>query len=170
MNPTIFKDNWHLLTGEQFVSLFKEQFTEVTIEPNFAIVQRLKMLEVATLELMENRSSSTVYRIKQYDEVYQIFQSNGEYFVYDTEDYYNAETVDKLLKSYIKKEPVFTISDVSKNRMVVERLKPPRFCVTFEGNESKNVVWIDKEPDNVSTIANLMRKAGAFYNSYKTRR
>lgn len=170
MNPTIFKDNWHLLTGEQFVSLFKEQFTEVTIEPNFAIVQRLKMLEVATLELMENRSSSTVYRIKQYDEVYQIFQSNGEYFVYDTEDYYNAETVDKLLKSYIKKEPVFTISDVSKNRMVVERLKPPRFCVTFEGNESKNVVWIDKEPDNVSTIANLLRKAGAFYNSYRTRR
>ncbi|HPV55479.1 MAG TPA: hypothetical protein PKW61_00005, partial [Tenuifilaceae bacterium] len=110
MNPTIFKDNWHLLTGEQIMSLFKEQFTEVTIEPNFAIVQRLKMLEVATLELMENRSSSTVYRIKQYDEVYQIFQSNGEYFVYDTEDYYNAETVDKLLKSYIKKEPVFTIS------------------------------------------------------------
>jgi len=170
MNPTIFKDNWHLLTGEQIMSLFKEQFTEVTIEPNFAIVQRLKMLEVATLELMENRSSSTVYRIKQYDEVYQIFQSNGEYFVYDTEDYYNAETVDKLLKSYIKKEPVFTISDVSKNRMVVERLKPPRFCVTFEGNESKNVVWIDKEPDNVSTIANLMRKAGAFYNSYKTKK
>jgi hypothetical protein len=170
MNPTIFKDNWHLLTGEKIVSLFDEHFDDVTIQPNFTIVQRLKMLEVATLELMENRSSSTVYRIKQYDEVFQIFQPNGDYFVYDTEDYYNAEIVDKLLKSYIKKEPVFTISEVSKNRMVVERLKPPRFCVTFEGNESKNVVWIDKEPDSVSTIANLMRKAGAFYNSYKTRR
>ncbi|HPI43698.1 MAG TPA: hypothetical protein PLH91_00570 [Tenuifilaceae bacterium] len=169
MNPIIFRNNWHLLTGEQIISLFKEQFTEVTIEPNFAIVQRLKMLEVATLELMENRSRSTVYRIKQYDEVYQIFEMNGDYFIYDTEDYYNAEIVDKLLKSYIKKEPVFTISEVSKNRMVVERLKPPRFCVTFEGNESKNVVWIDKEPDNVSTIANLMRKAGAFYASYKRR-
>ena len=65
MNPTIFKDNWHLLTGEQIVSLFDEHFSDVTIQPNFPIVQRLKMLEVATLELMENRSSSTVYRIKQ---------------------------------------------------------------------------------------------------------
>lgn len=170
MNPTIFKDNWHLLTGEQIVSLFKKHFTEVTVEPNYAIVQRLKMLEVATLELMENRSSSTVYRIKQYDEVYQIFEMNGEYFVYDTDDYYNAKEVDKLLQAYLKKEPVFTISEVSRDRMVVEHLKEPRFKCVFADDEYKDTIWIDEIPSDVSKIAKLLRKAGAFYKSYKIRR
>lgn len=169
MNPTIFKDNWHLLTGEQIVSLFDDHFSDVTIKPNFPIVQRLKLLEVATLELMENRSSSTVYRIKQYDEVFQIFQPNGEYFVYDTDDYYNAEEVDKLLQTFVKKEPVFAITEVSRERMVVEHLRPPRFKCVFADGEYKDTVWIDKPPLDVSLLAKLMKKAGSFYKSYKRR-
>ena len=74
MKGVIFRNDWHQLGLKQIDDLFNELFSDVAIQPGIEIVNRLKMLEVGTLEILEDRSSSTVYRIRQTDEVFQIFQ------------------------------------------------------------------------------------------------
>ncbi len=167
MKGVIFRNDWHLLTGQQIVDLFDEHYDNVTIQPNFDIVRRLKLLEVATLEIMEDRSGSTVYRIKQYDEVFQIFQPNGDTFFYDTDDYYNEKPIDNLIKSYTQKEPVF-VADLQPNGdTVITYTKEPRFRITYKkgANSSEDITFID-QPKDFSIIPKLLRKVGAFYASY----
>jgi hypothetical protein len=166
MKKQIFRNDWHMLTGEQIVNLFDQNFYDVTIQPNQKIVYKLRSLEVATLELLENRSSSTVYRIRQTDEIYQIFQPNGDTLIFDTEDYFSSKPIDELLTAYSKKEPVFRGEKQSNGFVLIEHLKEPRFKAFFDGNEFKNILWIDEQPLDVSLLAKLMRKAGAFLKSY----
>jgi len=169
MKGVIFRNDWHLLTGLQIVELFDKNYDDVTIQPNIDIVKRLKLLEVATLEILENRSCSTVYRIKQYDEVFQIFQPNGDTFFYDTDDYYVEKPIDDLIKDYAKKEPVFKALNQPNGDVIVEHLKQPRFKICFKkgAKSSEDIVWLDGMPTDFSIIPRLLRKAGAFYNSYK---
>lgn len=166
MKREIFRSDWHMLTGEQILSLFNDHFPSVTIQPNIDIVERLRVVEVATLELMENRSASTVYRIRQYDEVYHLFQPNGDCFLYDTEDYYTEQEVDTLLQRYVKKEPVFRFNEQKGPVVEVEYLRQPPFRCTFENGEYKGTTWLGEEPTDISLIARLLRKAGAFYSQY----
>lgn len=168
MKGVIFRNDWHLLTEQQIVDLFDEHYDDVTIQPNIDVVSRLNLLEVATLELMENRSGSTVYRIKQYDEVYQIFQPNGDVLLYDTDDYYSEKPIDDLIKEYIKKEPVFVAYLQPNGDTVVMYTKEPRFKITFKKGaiSSEDLIFID-EPKDVTRVPKLLRKAGAFYNSYR---
>ena len=88
MKGIIFRNDWHQLGKKQITELFNEHFTGVTIQPGENILERVKMLEVCTLEILEDRSSSTVYRIRQTDEVFQIFTPDGKLLNYTTEDYY----------------------------------------------------------------------------------
>lgn len=162
----IFRNDWHMLTGQQIVDLFDKNFPNVTIQPNREIVFRLKSLEVATLEILEDRSCSSVYRIRQTDEVFQLFQPNGDCFYYDTDDYFMAEPVDTLERSFIKKEPVFKGEKQPNGMILIEHLKEPRFKALFDGTEFKNMVWLDDQPQDISVIARLMRKAEAFLKSY----
>jgi len=168
MKGVIFRNDWHLLTGLQIVDLFDKNYDDVTIQPNIDIVKRLKLLEVATLEILENRSCSTVYRIKQYDEVFQIFQPNGDTFFYDTDDYYVEKPIDDLIKDYAKKEPVFVAEMQLNGDTVILYTKEPRFKITFKkgANSSEDVVFLNKPPTDFSIMPNLLRKAGAFYASY----
>jgi hypothetical protein len=82
MKGVIFRNDWHKLGLKQIDSLFNEFFGDVAIQPGIEIVNRLKALEVGSLEILEDRSSSTVYRIRQTDEVFQIFQPGGDFFRY----------------------------------------------------------------------------------------
>ena len=109
MKGVIFRNDWHLLGLKQIDSIFNELFNDVSIQPGIEIVNRLKMLKVCSLEILEDRSRSTVYRIRQTDEVFQIFQPDGDLFRYTTEDYFQKEPSDELVKEYIKKAPVFKI-------------------------------------------------------------
>ena len=113
MKGVIFRNDWNLLGLKQIDNLFNELFSDVAIQPGIDIVNRLKMLEVCTLEILEDRSSSTVYRIRQTDEVFQIFQPDGKLFIYTTEDYYLQKPIDELVKGYSKKDPIFKIEKVS---------------------------------------------------------
>lgn len=166
MKGVIFRNDWHLLSGQQIVNLFNEHYSDVTIQPSFKVVGRLRMLEVGTLELMENRSSSTVYRIKQFDEVYQVFQPKGEVLKFNTEEYYAAKEADTLLQTVIKKEPVFKVESVTGDKVVVMHLKNPRFRALFINNSCDRVEWIDPQPLDALLLAKLMNKAGAFFASY----
>lgn len=166
MKGVIFRNDWHLLGLKQIDSLFNELFSDVSIQPGIEIVNRLKMLEVCSLEILEDRSSSTVYRIRQSDEVFYVFQLDGDLFRYTTEDYYLKEPIDELVKEYIKKAPVFKIEKVSDRRDVIHHLKPPRFSALFIDGTFDKVEWIDLPPEDVSQISKLMRKMGAFYASF----
>ena len=166
MKGVIFRNDWHLLGLKQIDSLFNEFFSDVTIQPGIEIVNRLKTLEVCSLEILEDRTSSTVYRIRQTDEVFQIFQSEGDLFRYTTEGYYQAEPADELVKEYIKKAPVFKIERVSDHREVVHHLKPPKFSAIFIDGTFDKVEWIDQPPEDITQVTKLMRKMGAFYASF----
>ncbi len=97
MKGVIFRNDWHLLSGPQIEDLFVEHFTSVTIEPNKDIVTRLRELEIATREILENRSSSTVYRIRQTDEVVHLDQPSGVTYKLKPEKYYSRLPHDELL-------------------------------------------------------------------------
>jgi hypothetical protein len=166
MKGIIFRNDWHQLGEKQIKDLFNEHFTGVTIQPGDSIVKRVKMLEVCTLEILEDRSSSTVYRIRQTDEVFQIFKPDGKLLNCTTEDYYLQKPVDDLVKEYSKKDPIFKIEKVSDIRDIVHHLQTPKFRALFIDGTFDKVEWIDQPPEDISQIPKLLRKMGAFYSSY----
>ena len=166
MKGIIFRNDWHLLGEKQIADLFNEHFSNVAIQPGIDIVKRLKMLEVCTLEILEDRSSSTVYRIRQTDEVFQIFRPDGKLVTYSTEDYYLEKPVDNLVKEYSKKDPIFRIEKVSDLKDIVHHLKSPKFRALFVDGTFDKMEWIDQPPEDITQITKLMRKMGAFYSSY----
>jgi len=166
MKGVIFCNDWHLLTSPQIAGLFAEHFTGVTIEPHKDIVTRLKELEIATLEILENRSSSTVYRIRQTDEVFHMDQSRGVTYKLNTEDYFSRQPLDELLTNYVRKEPVFKGDYAGDGKYIIEHLKEPRFRALFINGSCDRVDWIDQPDIDASKLEKLMRKMGAFYTSY----
>ena len=166
MKGVIFRNDWHLLKPTQIDSIFNEHFADVAIQPGIDIVKRLKMMEVCTLEILEDRSRSTVYRIRQTDEVFQIYQPDGKLFSYTTEDYYLQKPIDDLVKEFSKKDPIFKIEKVSDLKDIVHHLKSPKFRALFVDGTFDKVEWIDQPPEDISEIPKLLRKMGAFYTSY----
>jgi hypothetical protein len=166
MKGVIFRNDWHLLSQKDIDSLFYEHFADVAILPGIEIVKRLKMMEVCTLEILEDRSSSTVYRIRQTDEVFQIYQPDGKLISYTTEDYYLQKPIDDLVREYSKKDPIFKIEKVSDFKEIVHHLKSPKFRALFVDGTYDKMEWIDQPPEDITQIEKLMKKMGAFYTSY----
>ena len=166
MKGIIFRNDWYLLGEKQIADLFNEHFSDVAIQPGIDIVKRLKMLEVCTLEILEDRSISTVYRIRQTDEVFQIFQPAGNILSYTTEDYYLKKPIDDPVREYSKKDPIFRIEKVSDLKDIVHHLKPPKFRALFVDGTFDKMEWIDQPPEDISQIEKIMKKMAAFYTSY----
>lgn len=166
MKEIIFRNDWHLLSLKQIDSLFNEHFAAVAVLPSIDIVKRLKIMEVCTLEILEDRSSSSVYRIRQSDEVFQIFKPDGKLLSYTTEDYYLQKPIDDIIKEYSKKDPIFKIEKVSDFKDIVHHLKSPKFRALFVDGTYDKMEWIDQPPEDISQIEKLMKKMGAFYTSY----
>ena len=166
MKGIIFRNDWHQLGLKQIDSLFNELFRNVAIQPSIEIVNRLKMLEVGSLEILEDRSQSTVYRIRQTDEVFQIFAPDGKILSYTTEDYYLQKPDDDLVKEYTKKDPIFKVEKVSDMKDIVYHLKTPKFRALFVDGTFDKLEWIDQPPEDISHIPKLLRKMSAFYTSY----
>lgn len=167
MKGVLFRNDWHLMSQKQIINLFKLYFTEVTVQPSIDIVDRLKMMKVCTLELLEDRGSSTVYRIRQTDEVFQIFKSDGKFYSFNTEGYHLQKPSDELIKEFIKKDPVFKIEKVSEFKDIVHHLKSPKFRALFVDGTYDKMEWIDQPPEDISKRGKLMKKMGAFYTSAK---
>lgn len=166
MKGVIFREDWHLLAGPQIEGLFSEHFKDVTIEPNMDIVTRLKDLEIATLEILENRSNSTVYRIRQTDEVFHLDQLSGVMYKLNTGEYFSQQSLDELLMNYVRKEPVFKGDYAGDGKYIIEHLKEPRFRALFINGSCDRVDWIDQPDIDASKLEKLMKKMGAFYTSY----
>jgi hypothetical protein len=158
--------SWHYLTGTQIVAAFNDAFPGVAIAPCMQIVQQLKDMEVGTLELLEDRTGSAVYRIRETGAVYQVCQPDGTLFEYDDYDsYLEEDPVDELISAYATREPVHVLQRVGDDIWVI-RNKPPRFRAKYTPEDRLNnlgvIEWIDKAPDNPMKLISLLRKAAAF--------
>lgn len=167
INKSVFCDHWQHLSNDEILQLF-DTLPKTTIMPNLQVVFALKEARIATLELLEDRTFSTVYRVRQTDQVFQIFQPDGKTFEYDTFSYETEKPIDELKRAYVTKSPVFRIVSNVNDKVTIEHLKMPRFVAVFEkGNFlEKELEWIDPPGTDVMAVAKLMRKVGAFYSSY----
>jgi hypothetical protein len=165
----VHSQQWYLLTDKQMADLFHANFKSVTILPNIALIHRLKVLRSATLECLENRTCSTVYRIRQTGMVYQICQSGDDpgLFEYDSFESYQANNpIDELIEAFISKDLVHIIRE-TEGVLYIERLKFPRFRAKYvPGRDNlQSIEWIDEQPINNKTFS-LFRKAEAFISNY----
>lgn len=178
-SPSIYHHAWHKLSNEQIVNLFDQTFgnsirpatsgagVQVTIAPNLTIVNGLRQLGTATLELLENRTGSTIYRIRETGIVYQLCQPNGDLFEFDDyDDYRSAEPIDSEMTIYYAKRTKFTV-EKKDGKLYISHHEPPLFTAQWVGgmNGVDNIVW-HEQPQSISEVAKLLRKAGAFMNSY----
>lgn len=179
MRKLIHNQNWNYLTNRQIADQFNQTFghsghpaddgTSVTIQPNLHIVSELRSLESATLELLENRTASSVYRIRQTGIVYQLCQPNGELFEFDDyNDYLQADAVDELIQEYADKPVKFTVRKTEDGKVIVTHHEPPPFTAEWVGGDIgvTNIQWQEPPPHNIMQLARLMRKLGAFMRSY----
>lgn len=168
MRIQIHSQHWHKLSNEEIVRFFDESFDTMTIQPNMNLVFYLRILKSATLEVLENRTSSTVYRIRQTGFVYQICQPNGDTFEYeDYESYLQEEPLDKPIEIFAPKPLKFTAETIN-GELIITHLEPPHFKAKWIGG-FKGFDFIEEPNFNsldVSKMAKLLRKAGAFVNQY----
>lgn len=172
MSKQIHSDHWHMLTSQQIVELFNNNFSGVTIAPSEDIVMRCKIMEIATLECLENRTLSTIYRIRQTGEVYQLTRPRGEILEYDNyESYLAYNPIDEPLEIFTSKDPVHVLENIN-DVLYIKRLKFPRFVAKYSENslnDLSEISWLDQEPDTLE-IAKLLRLARAFLTNYLTKK
>ncbi|MEP6513654.1 MAG: hypothetical protein ABJA79_07285 [Parafilimonas sp.] len=99
LKKTIHHQNWNSLTRPEILNLFKETFDGVRVLPDNKIALELRALHSGTLLCLENRSGSTIYKIGQTGNVYQVF-TQGAVQYDDYEEYQLADETDELLMIY----------------------------------------------------------------------
>jgi hypothetical protein len=160
---------WHKLDNSMIADIFQKNLSEMTIQPGQIVVNDLKIAGFAMLEVIENRTASTVYRIKQTGLVYQVCQPNGDTYEFaDVEDYRQEVPIDELMAEFIVKDIKFTAQTNEHGELWITRHEPPRFKARWVGGLEglDNIQWIDQPGDDVMKLAQIMRKAGAFINAY----
>lgn len=157
----INRSNWDFLTNEEIVELFDRHFPDVAIQPNMEVVNELRRLCIADLELYENRTGSSVYRIRQTGEMFQIEMYEGKTFRYDdSEAYQDDKPFDQLIESFASEDPKYIFSE-SPDGLVIKRTKPPRFTARYIPDKLNNIdiiEWID--PVRVERIPEIMQTLG----------
>jgi hypothetical protein len=139
----VYHSRWHELSQEHIENLFKKYLGQASVWP-YAILPRLRKLEVATLEVLENYSAGTIYRLRQTGEVFRL----GEF--------------SDLLISVFKYSPLaFIISEVDGNHFV-RRVKEPFFVAQYDPitKELIEIVWEKGEPGQTQVISNLKKVKG----------
>jgi hypothetical protein len=140
----IYHSRWHELSREHIENLFNKYLGDVTAFP-FGVLPELSKLEKATLEVIEDRTKSTVYLIRETGKTYQL-----------------PKVQDEPRHSYKYKPCVFVISE-SENSHFIERQKSPKFRAEYNPGTKEifNLEWIDDEPFQTTAIPTL-KKAKVF--------
>lgn len=165
--PAIRSSRWQQLSNEDIVKLFDRYFDDVAIQPNAAIVAELRLLKSATLELLEDRWSSSVYRIRETGVVFQIEQENGEYWVYDSyEDYLSDPPMDELRESFVRPPKTYEVIDQQGDIFTIKRNKPPRFKAKYN-RATGDIELFDKEDAFDPFLApNYARRIGEMVSKF----
>lgn len=163
MPHNIFRKDWHLLTLDKAQRMVQTEFN-VTVLPNSQLIQKLARLKIATLELIEIRTHSIAYRIRQTDEIF-LINDIGECQVYSSQLYFDSFKTDILIESIKQKDVVFKGQLADNNEVIISYLKQPAFSMVFKENQLKNIIWENEKPEK-DVIFKLEKKAISFFNAY----
>ncbi len=156
----IFSKRWHSET----LATIKQELGSLTALPNALVFEKLKGLEVTMLEVVEDRSKSTVYRIRQTGEIHQVFMNGSSFYYRNIEKYTAAEKSDLLKEEFKIKKIIFRIEVKDSKKFIYHEKYPEFYAEIIEGTIA-NIVFTDEITDQ-SKISSLLRKAEAFIQSY----
>lgn len=165
----IYKNNWDTLSILEINEAFKS-FGNITMMPSDIIVKKIMTFGTATLELLENRTESTLFRFRQLDLVYHVFENQTREYT-SFQQYQNTRIEDELIKSFEKKAVVFKFIE-NQDKIIVEYLKYPRFIAEYSTDKEaviKVTNWIDADPNDASVNHKLLKKAFLFMKNYLPR-
>jgi len=174
MKKFIHEQHWERLLDRDRKLLYKEVFGGMTAMPNQALDLNLVKLKSATLECLENRTESTIYRIRQTGVVYEIKIGTNMYKFFKDYDDYKENTswgkesgnLDQPIELFSTKEITYTASE-NDNKIIIERKQPPRFIGEYN-NKLKTVEikeWIDHKPKE-EDIYRIIKKGNEFLKGY----
>ena len=148
MKKIIHRYNWNDYNFMAARKIFEQGFgtavhpledgSSITVLPDQRVFEDLRGQERATLECLENRSSSSVFRIKELATVYHVFDDNRACRVFEDFDHYQeSPTLDQLLLPFqltLKKMGHFwlkgtrhlVLSDITRQKQLIQ-LPGPRF-------------------------------------------
>lgn len=160
----IHHKQWHTLSGSKILDVVKTSVEPITVLPDERILNDLKVLESATLEVLEDRTLSTVYRIRETGRVHHMF-TDGRLNVYMNYDHYlSQKPVDSLLIVFPAKDLVFRIFNELGEDVIhegIERLKKPRFTAYYMITDGvitfHNIIWLDKPEGEVEKNSALKK-------------
>ena len=184
MKKIIHRYNWNAYSFPAVLKIFEQGFGTtqwplsdgscVSALPNRGFYEVLREQERATVECLENRTDSTVYRIKELATVYQIFIDNRDPRVFEDFDHYQESLpLDQLLIQFEVPKITFSVDPLKNGSFAVKRNKAPRF-VGYYTPEAMNSTtgsalvieeWLDPEPDERKKQS-IMKKLDLFLEKY----
>lgn len=165
----VFHNSWNELDGKALMLFLSSSLPSLAVLPDFKLLKELKRLKTATLEVLELRTESTVFSIRQTGEVFHVFQNTRSCTYKSYQEYLDCTApVDSLLSLLSAKPAAHHFYEVEGKYYVV-RLKHPRFVALLSGAHGRVTAeitqWIDQKPQAVSSLS-LVRKAEAFAKAY----
>lgn len=185
---SITSKRWNELSLSEEASFISKKFhskefqdlynTSITGFPGPSLLILLRSLKLATLEILHNLDSGTVFRIRQTGTVYAITEDLNETSYPSYDEYSKNPMKGKLLHSWPIDDLVYTIS-VNTYDPTIERHKPPRFKANIQLENTHtldgvpgihiditNVEWLDHDPPKThKEISTVLKKTILFVKS-----
>ncbi len=157
MKKLIHRYDWSIYSFDAVIAIFKEHFQNVTALPEITVFNALYLHRRATIELLENRTISSIYRIKELGECYQIYKHGQPCTIYQDYDHYlRHNPIDELLEIFTIKPITFSIDLQSDGSINITRHKEPKFKCTYLPNDQilttsdENVNFVNEQWDDPS--------------------
>lgn len=165
--PYVTSTKWRELSNEKIVALFDRFFDDVAIQPNAEIVAEMRLLGTGTLELLEDRTASSVYRIRDTGTVFQIEAENGECWSYDDYgDYQQDPPMDELVTCYVPEPRTYEVIDQVNGVVIVRRNKPPRFKARYTLVTGDIELFDKEDPFDAFSLAKYARQMAAVVSRF----
>lgn len=137
MQNSIHRYDWSLYSNKKAIEVIAELFSLDEHLPVHQIIDDLCSLKQATLELIQIRTSSCVYQIRESGKIYQV--SGGQCLEFDSFDDFTAakatdRVIDQVVAEYQTKPPAFILKPQTEGLYQVIRQKEPRFTAYIELN------------------------------------
>lgn len=173
MKKFIHRYDWNMYSFQEARQIFIDHFPNITCFPDQILFNELRGQHRATLELLENRSESTVFRIKELASCYQVNKEGHCRQFKDFETYLEQPHTDQLIEQFSVPNITFSVNPQSDGSMVITRNKTPKFKATYLPNDSLlttgevtliNEEWIDQVEDQDKQ--KIKRKLALFLKKY----
>lgn len=173
MKKFIHRYDWNMYSFQQARQIFSDHFPPLTCAPDQFLFNELRGQHRATLELLENRSESSVFRIKELATCYQVTKAGHCLQYKDFETYQDNPPSDQLLEQFSVPNITFSVDPQTDGSMVITRNKSPKFKATYYPNNSilatgdislVNEEWFDQVDDNDKQ--KIKRKLALFLKKY----